>query len=143
MASEEESKMKKILPIIGALLLANAVAIGGAYKAKRFPIGAGKIAPGKFGAGITGSGLSVVRTQATVNGDGSTVLVLEYDNAAGNALFHRVITIPANQASPIIDASGNVINSTVPAGLASAITTFATQLDSTISSAAGAGKLNL
>lgn len=113
--------MKKLLGIVVALWLMVAVAM----------------------AATVGSGtLTVSRAGMTFDSSGNLSLVLNYFNASGSQVFTRILTIPANCANPVTDQYGNVVNATVPAGLCSSITTFVSNVDSTVTSAAGAGKLN-
>lgn len=84
------------------------------------------------------------RLDTSIGSDGSMTVALQYINASSGAVVvTRRIFVPAAQANAITDQLGNVIAATVPTALANAVTTFLTQLDSTISTGATGNKLNL
>lgn len=93
-------------------------------------------------ATVNSGTLTVARGGMTFDPSGNLSLVLNYSNASGGQVFARMLTVPINCSSAITDQYGNVVNTTVPAGLCSSISTFISNMDSTITSAAGAGKLN-
>ncbi len=109
---------------------------------KRYPVGVGpKPAHALMAATAPGGSLTVARGQVTVNADGSATIALSYANAGGNTVSIRALTVPVSGA--VTDQFGNVVSATVPAALATAISTFAAQLDSMVAAAATGGKLNL
>ena len=94
-----------------------------------------------FGTTAPGGTLTVARTVTTVYADGTTTIALAYSSASGN-VHVRTLTVAAD-GSKVTDNFGAVLATPAPAGLVSAISAFATQLDTMIGNAAGAGKLNL
>ncbi len=79
-----------------------------------------------------------------VRGNGDCVITLQYVNATGKvratrAFYGRADGGPVTSDDP---ADGN-ISATTPAGLNTALGTARTQVSSTISTAAGTGKLDL
>lgn len=89
------------------------------------------------------SALSVVRGELSIHPDGSATVELRYLSAAGLIVLSRTMRIPSDPTQPITDGQGNIVAATVPAALASAVSTFASQIDSNIVAAATGGKLNL
>jgi 3-oxoacyl-[acyl-carrier-protein] synthase III len=94
-------------------------------------------------ATVNGGAFTVSRGPVTIYPDGSTTLVLNYVGANSVTVHSRVVFIPANAANPIVDQYGNQIAATVPAALATATTSYASQLDTTIGNGATGGKLNM
>lgn len=88
---------------------------------------------------------NIQRIGVTVQPDNSMSVVLDFTNASTNAqVVTRIITIPANSANPITDQLGNVIAAGgTYSGLATAISSFLSNLDTAISNAATGNKLNL
>jgi hypothetical protein len=77
--------------------------------------------------------------------DGSCEVDLQYTNtASGQERGSRILKIPSSASLPILDQDGNtVVAGNGWATLASAISTFVTQLGTSETNAAGAGKLDL
>ncbi len=87
--------------------------------------------------------LTVARGTIVILGDGSMTLMLKYDGLfSGEHL--RQINIPSCAGSaPITDQYGNQLAATQPAALCTAVSSFTGQVDTMISNAAAANKLNL
>jgi 3-oxoacyl-[acyl-carrier-protein] synthase III len=94
-------------------------------------------------ATVNGGAFTVSRGPVTIYPDGSTTLVLNYVGANNIVVSSRVLFIPANQASPIVDQYGNQVSATVPGALATATASYTGQIDTTISNGATGGKLNM
>jgi hypothetical protein len=94
-------------------------------------------------ATTTVGNFTVTRLEVTIRSDQSTSIWLQYTNGAGALVATRNVTVDPAGVSPVVDQNGTVLAATPPAALVTAISTFKTQIDSLISSAATAGKLNL
>ena len=87
---------------------------------------------------------NVSRIGITINTDGSMAVVLSYTNAStGAGVVTRILTVPADTSKAITDQLGNVVANPVPAALATAISSFLTQVDTSIANGASGNKLNL
>jgi hypothetical protein len=112
---------------------------------KRFQVGVGApTSNGRVIRGATAPGgtLTVARASVTLQADGSQVVTLIYTNSANAVVSQRTLLIDS-ACSRVIDNLGNVVAAAGPATECSAATSFITQLDSTINTAATGGKLNL
>lgn len=90
-----------------------------------------------------GGTLTIVKTAVHVRPAGDAMISLEYRNAAGVMVLRRNVHVPADRTKPIVDNQGTQLSAQVPAGLANAIDAFNAQVDTTITNAANAGKLDL
>lgn len=93
-----------------------------------------------FAATTNGGLFTVTRQGLEVDNSGGCIVRLLY-TSNGKPRFNRTVIIQAGGA--IVDQEGNVISSTVPPALATAISTFTSQIDTQISNAAAGGKLDL
>jgi hypothetical protein len=112
---------------------------------KRFQVGVGApSSSGRVVRGATAPGgtLTVTRASVALQADGSQVITLIYTSATSAVVSQRTLLIDS-ACSRVLDNLGNVVSATGPAAVCSAATAFATQVDSTISTAASGGKLNL
>ena len=94
-------------------------------------------------ANSVGGTLSVARDIVTADADGNVVIAVIYTNAAGKRVLDRQVIVPADRTKPILDRFGNQITASVPTALGNAITAFLSQIDSSVASAATAGKLDV
>lgn len=138
--------MKNILIAVVLSVLATSAAWSQAPARgpRKFPVGVGAPASGRIIRGATAPGgtLNVARSVACISGDGSQVVNLVYQNAGSATVSTRTLIIdPA--CTHVVDSLGGVVSATGPSAECTAATSFATQLDSTISTAASGGKLNL
>lgn len=93
-------------------------------------------------ATINGGTITVSRGRVHLDPDGNCVIIVNYSNPAGVIFHSRTLTVLAD-GSQVRDEYGTIIAAPVPAGLASAISSFASALDTSIANGAAAGKLNL
>jgi hypothetical protein len=112
---------------------------------KRFPVSVGApTSNGRVVRGATAPGgtLSVTRASVALQADGSQLITLIYQNSSNVIVSQRTLLIDPG-CSRVIDNLGAIVSATGPAAECSALTSFISQLDSTISTAAAGGKLNL
>lgn len=116
-----------------------------AHAPRKFSVGIGAPASsGRVVRGATAPGgtLTVARATIVMQADGSQLITLIYTNAASATVSQRTLVIdPA--CTRVIDSFGNVVSATGPSAECTAATSFLGQVDSTISTAAVGGKLNL
>jgi hypothetical protein len=129
------------LGLVVGLLFAFGISLA---SSPRFRVAVGKDLPPKvvMGATVSGGSPMVNRDNICVRSDGSALIMLAYQLPSGSTTG-RVLFVPANASLPIVDSNSNQVSATVPAALANAISTFASQIDSMIATAAAGGKINL
>jgi hypothetical protein len=145
--------IRRVLPaflfVLGLVVGVGVAHSGGApslIAPKKFAVGVG--APRAAGAPILrgttapGGTLTVNRTVVCFQADGSRTVGLLYANATSQSVSQRTLFVDA-ACTKVTDNLGNVVSSTGPTTECSAASTYASQLDSTIASAAAGGKLNL
>lgn len=135
--------------VLGLIVGAGAAVAGGAPSLaapKKFTVGIGRAratgAPILRGTTAPGGTLTVARSVVCFQPDGSRTVSLLYTNATTQLVSQRTLFVDA-ACTKVTDSLGNVVSATGPTGECSAASTYATQLDSTISTAATGGKLNL
>ena len=111
---------------------------------RKFSVGVGQPASGRVVRGATAPGgtLTVARASIALQADGSQVITLIYTNGVGAIVSQRTLLIDS-ACSRVLDNLGNVVSASGPTAECSAATSFVTQVDSTINTAATGGKLNL
>ena len=110
-------------------------------QAPKYSLGGGKT---RLGATAAGGVPVVQRIGVSIDGSGTTLILVQYLNAAGISVHTRAITSPpCATPGPIVDQFGTQLAATQPASLCNAVTAFVTQLDGLIENAATAGKLAL
>ena len=94
----------------------------------------------RLGATAQGATLTVARQSLAIGPDGTATVSLGYSNSHGSLVSVRTLTVTPAQ---VVDSFGNVIASPTPAALLNSITSFLSQMDTSIGNAATAGMLNL
>ncbi len=130
--------LKRIILALSLLTVATTIAVA-------VPVGVVKkqADPTKKMATVAGSGLDASLLSSTPMPDGSAQIVLAYKNGGGRQFTSRWLSVPANRSNPIVDQNGIVVSATVPSALGTAIDSYNTQLQSLLTTAAAAGKLDL
>lgn len=75
-----------------------------------------------------------------IGADGTMFVLVIVSNALGREVDRFEVRIPPS--GPIVDADGNQLAASVPAGLNNARTSFLTAIDNAIDNAAAAGKFS-
>lgn len=86
--------------------------------------------------------LQLARQGVTLGNDGSAQINIVYITPGGQQIVTRQLSV-APGCGVVTDSFGTVLAAVAPAALCTAITTFTTQLDALLGSAAAANKLNL
>jgi len=85
---------------------------------------------------------NATRTTCFIDPAGNLNVTFTYSRVSDGRPFHtRTITIPLTGA--VVDQFGTVISASTPGALATALSAFLAQLDTTIATAASQGKLDL
>ena len=91
---------------------------------------------------VSGGTPTIVRSQAVVNQDGSEQITIFYLDSAGAVVHVRTLFIDSG-CTKVVDNFGKTVSAAGPTAICNAAAAYATQLDTTIASAAAAGKLDL
>ena len=92
---------------------------------------------------VNGGTFTATRTAVGIDSTGNMLVTMSYTvTASGRQIHVRTLLVPASGGA-ITDNFGNVVAASVPGALSTALTSFLSQLDSTISTGAGQGKLDL
>jgi hypothetical protein len=110
--------------------------------APKFHLGSG--GKPRLGAVATGGTFNVQRVGVSVDASGTTLILIDYLNAANMSVHTRsIISPPCGVQAPVVDQFGTQLASKQPAALCSAVGAFITQIDGLIEGAATGGKLAL
>ena len=134
-----------LLVLVSMLAVATLAWSESTHAPRKFTVGIGApISGGRVHLGATAPGgtLTVARATIVLQADGSQLVTLVYTNAASASVSQRTLIIDPG-CTRVVDSFGNIVSASGPTAECTAATSFLGQVDSTISTAAAGGKLNL